>query len=182
MTRVKTSPGRVFVFCNWTSIQRSASTNQLPTSKLARRASDARYFISSTSPSCPARGKSATGQPWRFDQPLYFWVSWLAVAPIHDSYVHALFSSRFRRRVSMATASALEGLPPMQRADSMAKKMTKMFKKPDAHAAFLTSSRFALDLIKVRGATKTRGMLKDIPSQYHAIGRSTASCRAKAKV
>lgn len=54
-----------------------------------------------------------------------------------------------RRRVSMATASALEGLPPMQRRDSMARKMTKMFKRPDAHADFLTSSRFALDLIKV---------------------------------
>lgn len=49
----------------------------------------------------------------------------------------------------MATASALEGLPPMQRRDSMARKMTKMFKRPDTHAAFLTSSRFALDLIKV---------------------------------
>eukprot|EP00752_Nemacystus_decipiens_P018215 g16344.t1 len=48
----------------------------------------------------------------------------------------------------MATASALEGLPPMQRKDSMARKMTKMFKRPDAHAAFLTSPRFAHDLIK----------------------------------
>ncbi|CBN75553.1 conserved unknown protein [Ectocarpus siliculosus] len=53
------------------------------------------------------------------------------------------------RRVSMATASALEDLAPMQRRDSMARKMTKMFKTPDTHAAFLTSSRFALDLIKV---------------------------------
>lgn len=49
----------------------------------------------------------------------------------------------------MATASALEGLAPMQRRDSMARKMTKMFKSPDAHASYLTSSRFALDLIKV---------------------------------
>lgn len=58
-------------------------------------------------------------------------------------------SSQRRRRVSMATASALEDLAPMQRRDSMARKMTKMFKTPDTHAAFLTSSRFALDLIKV---------------------------------
>lgn len=50
----------------------------------------------------------------------------------------------------MATASALEDLAPMQRRDSMARKMTKMFKRPETHTAFLTSSRFALDLIKVR--------------------------------
>lgn len=50
----------------------------------------------------------------------------------------------------MATASALEGLGPMQRKDSMAGKMIKMFKKPEEHTDFLTSSRFAHDLIKVR--------------------------------
>lgn len=101
----------------------------------------------------------------------------------------------------MATASALEGLPPMQRADSMAKKMTKMFKKPDAHAAFLTSSRFALDLIKVGGARKTHGLPpypqisktyigrilvhEPFPAGYASTarkGEALASCSAKAKV
>lgn len=55
-----------------------------------------------------------------------------------------------RRTVSMATASALEGLGPMQRKDSMSVKMIKMFKRPDTHSSYLTSSRFALDIIKVR--------------------------------
>lgn len=49
----------------------------------------------------------------------------------------------------MATASALEGLGPMQRRDSKVGLMIKMFKSPDTHASFLTSSRFAHDLISV---------------------------------
>ena len=49
----------------------------------------------------------------------------------------------------MATASALEGLGPMQRRDSKVGTMIKMFKSPDTHAKFLTSSRFAHDLIAV---------------------------------
>ena len=49
----------------------------------------------------------------------------------------------------MATASALEGLGPMQRRDSKVGTMIKMFKSPDTHAQFLTSSRFAHDLIEV---------------------------------
>lgn len=54
-----------------------------------------------------------------------------------------------RRRVSMATASALEGLGPMERRDSKVGMMIKMFKSPDTHAPYLTASRFAHDLITV---------------------------------
>ncbi|CAM9963654.1 unnamed protein product [Ascophyllum nodosum] len=53
------------------------------------------------------------------------------------------------RRVSMSTASALDGLGPMRRKDSMAAQMMVMFKKPNTHTAFLTSSQFAHDLIQV---------------------------------
>lgn len=49
----------------------------------------------------------------------------------------------------MATASALESLGPLRRRDSMAVKMVEMFKRPDAHAAYLTASSFARDIIKV---------------------------------
>lgn len=56
----------------------------------------------------------------------------------------------------MATASALHGLGSMPRSDSVASKMIKMFKRPDTHAAFLTSSRFALDLIRVRDRSRYR--------------------------
>lgn len=54
-----------------------------------------------------------------------------------------------RRSVSMATASALESLGPMKKKDSMVFKMDKMFKTPGRHTSYLTSSRFALDLVKV---------------------------------
>lgn len=70
-----------------------------------------------------------------------------------------------RRRVSMATASALEDLAPMQRRDSMARKMTKMFKTPETHTAFLTSSRFALDLIKVCSTAVPRRQVTVFPFQ-----------------
>ena len=50
----------------------------------------------------------------------------------------------------MSTASALDGLGPMRRKDSMAAQMMVMFKKPNTHTAFLTSSQFAHDLIQVR--------------------------------
>lgn len=67
----------------------------------------------------------------------------------HRCANHVVFFVGDRRRVSMATASALEGLGPMQRRDSKVGMMIKMFKSPDTHASFLTSSRFAHDLIAV---------------------------------
>lgn len=60
-----------------------------------------------------------------------------------------LYVTGVRRRVSMATASALEGLGPMERRDSKVGMMIKMFKSPDTHAPYLTASRFAHDLITV---------------------------------
>lgn len=66
----------------------------------------------------------------------------------------------------MATASALEDLAPIQRRDSMAKKMTKMFKTPETHTAFLTSSRFALDLIKVCDALERQIFHGDLPECF----------------
>lgn len=61
-----------------------------------------------------------------------------------------------RRSVSKATASALEFMGQMKRRDSMALKMVNMFKSPDAHASYLTTSTFALDIIKAsRGVNAT---------------------------
>ncbi|CAM9183256.1 unnamed protein product, partial [Choristocarpus tenellus] len=53
------------------------------------------------------------------------------------------------RRVSVATASALQSLAPLQRCDSVSVKMIEMFKRPEVHANYLTSAQFARDVIKI---------------------------------
>lgn len=58
----------------------------------------------------------------------------------------------------MATASALEELGPLKRRDSMVATMTAMFERPGTHSSYLISSRFAMDIIKVR--------INSVPSRY----------------
>ncbi|CAM9106884.1 unnamed protein product [Phaeothamnion confervicola] len=53
------------------------------------------------------------------------------------------------RTASVATAAALRGMGPSKKKDELAQKMIAMFRNPKEHADFLTSARFAKDLIKL---------------------------------
>ncbi|CAM9309797.1 unnamed protein product [Chrysoparadoxa australica] len=53
------------------------------------------------------------------------------------------------RSASMATATALQGLGPSKKKDELAQKMISMFRNPKEHADYLTSQRFAKDVLRL---------------------------------
>ncbi|CAM9583356.1 unnamed protein product, partial [Laminaria digitata] len=53
------------------------------------------------------------------------------------------------RKASVATATALRGLGSAKKGDDTAQKMLSMFKSPKEHADYLTSQRFAKDLMRL---------------------------------
>ncbi|CAM9508427.1 unnamed protein product [Ectocarpus sp. 4 AP-2014] len=57
--------------------------------------------------------------------------------------------SHMGRTASVATATALRGLGPSRKGDETAQKMLAMFTNPKEHADYLTSPRFAKDLMRL---------------------------------
>ncbi|CAM9268465.1 unnamed protein product [Pylaiella littoralis] len=53
------------------------------------------------------------------------------------------------RTASMATATALSSLQPRRKHDEMAQRVIRMFKTPKEHATYLTSVKFARDMLRL---------------------------------
>lgn len=53
------------------------------------------------------------------------------------------------RTASMATATALSSLQPGRKHDEMAQRVIRMFKTPKEHATYLTSVKFARDMLRL---------------------------------